>query len=223
MTFEFLEKQGPFLARSCSTHDATSVKRRPLAGRSRCVGVGQEFAGPEGRGMADVGIQRQDERWTFQNDSHTGMAMAMDAPLVSFGLSKPALQIQIVEGKVRIISPDKQPRCETAHDLGHVPADRILLFGQGHLQCLERGLSLRAGASGGVKRGGYLLDHFDVPADLFLRRANLRYTPVDASGQTPYTLLDAPPFWASRFRCSDWRTSPNASVIRKPGGSSGPP
>ena len=173
--------------------------------------------------MAEVGIERQDQRGAFQNDSHTGMAMAMDATLVSFGLSKPAFQIQIVEGKVRIISPDKQPRCETAHDLGHVSADRILLFSQGRLQCLERRLSLRAGAGGGIERGGYLLDHFDVPADLFLRGANLRYTPVDASGQTPYTLLDAPPFWASRLRCSDWRTSPNASVIRKPGGSSGPP
>jgi hypothetical protein len=173
--------------------------------------------------MALVRVERQDQRWAFQNDSHPRMTMAMDATLVAFGLSKPAFQIQIVEGKVRIVSCDKQPRRETAHDLGHVPTDRIVLVGQGCLQCLERGFSLRGWAGGGIKRGGYLPDHLDVSADLFLRRANLPDAPVDASGQTPYMLLDAPPFWASRFRCSDWRTSPNASAIRNPGGWRGPP
>jgi len=76
--------------------------------------------------MAEVGIRRQDRRWALQNDSHADMTMAVDATLVAFGLSKPAFQIRIVEGKVRIVSRDKQPRCETAHDLDPVPVDVLL-------------------------------------------------------------------------------------------------
>ena len=46
---------------------------------------------------------------------------------------------------------------------------------------------------------------------------------LDASGQAAELLLREPPFFASKFRWIDSRTSFNASAIRKPGGCSGPP
>jgi hypothetical protein len=46
---------------------------------------------------------------------------------------------------------------------------------------------------------------------------------VDAAGQTAELLLCEPPFFSSKFRWIDAPTSCNASAIRKPGGSSGPP
>src|SRR5439155_7083756 len=45
-----------------------------------------------------------------------------------------------------------------------------------------------------------------------------RQAAVNASGQTLQQHLCTPPFWASKLRSSDSRTSSNASLIRKPAG-----
>src|SRR5262249_47590232 len=46
---------------------------------------------------------------------------------------------------------------------------------------------------------------------------------VNTTGQPLQQRLGTPPFWASKLRSSDSRTSCNASLIRTPGGCSGPP
>ena len=47
--------------------------------------------------------------------------------------------------------------------------------------------------------------------------------PVDVAGQPPESVVSSPPFFASRLRWSEARTSSKASAIRKPGGCRGPP
>jgi hypothetical protein len=46
---------------------------------------------------------------------------------------------------------------------------------------------------------------------------------VDADGQPIELLLCEPPFFVSRFRWIDSRTSVNASAMSRPGGLRGPP
>lgn len=223
LTFEVLEEHGPFLPRACFSHDPAPVERVPLAGGRGCVGIGEKFASRERRGMALMGVERQHQRWAFQDDSHSRMAMAVDAALVAFGLPKPSFELQVVVGEIWIVSPDKEARCEAAHDLGHVLTDRMLVL----LQCLLKGLkgclSLLGRPGLGIERRGYRTDGFEVRSDFFLGRLDLRQPPVYASRQTPQAPFGDAPFFASRLRCSDARTSPRAPAIRNPGGSRGPP
>src|SRR5262249_43476402 len=58
---------------------------------------------------------------------------------------------------------------------------------------------------------------------VLLGRLHTRQASVNIAGQARELLVGTPPFCASRFRCSDARTSPKASAIRKPGGCNGPP
>jgi hypothetical protein len=60
-------------------------------------------------------------------------------------------------------------------------------------------------------------------AHIFLGGLHTAQPPVDVAGQTCESLMRRPPFWASRFRWRDARTSPRASAMRMPGGCSGPP
>jgi len=95
------------------------------------------------------------------------------------------------------------------------------------LELLPQGLKLRvtlvARASVGIKRGLDSSHVCHLLADGLLRCLHARQTSVDIAGQARESFMRTPPFCASRFRCSDARTSPKASAIRKPGGCSGPP
>ena len=53
----------------------------------------------------DMSIERQQQRGTFLDQAHSGMGMSVDAPLVSFGIPKPAFQIEVVLGKVQEVAP----------------------------------------------------------------------------------------------------------------------
>ena len=67
------------------------------------------------------------------------------------------------------------------------------------------------------------LDFLDLFSEHLLLRFDRVQAPVDAAGQAVELLLWEPPFFSSKFRWIESRTSPKASAIRKPGGSSGPP
>jgi hypothetical protein len=69
-----------------------------------------------------------------------------------------------------------------------------------------------------VKGRGYFRDFLDVFPEHLLLGSDFVQTAVDAAGQAVELLLGEPPFFSSKFRWSDSRTSVKASAIRKPGG-----
>ena len=78
-------------------------------------------------------------------------------------------------------------------------------------------------SASGLEGRGHLLDVLDVLSDRLLLGLDMVQSPVDAAGQAAELLLREPPFFASKFRWIDSRTSFKASAIRRPGGWSGPP
>ena len=84
-------------------------------------------------------------------------------------------------------------------------------------------MAIRASFLSRFKGRGYLLDVLDVFSDFLLFDLDFVQTSVDAVGQSAELLLGEPPFFSSKFRWIDARTSCKASAIRKPGGWSGPP
>jgi len=85
-------------------------------------------------------------------------------------------------------------------------------------QVLELPPPIRARLRLRVQRRGYFLDVLDVAAQRLLFRPDGVQAAVDAVGESAELLLREPPFFSSKFRWIDSRTSPNASAIRKPGG-----
>ena len=85
-------------------------------------------------------------------------------------------------------------------------------------QFLEVGLTLGAITLFRVQGVCYFLDFLDLFPEHLLLRFHRVQAPVDAAGQAVELLLWEPPFFSSKFRWIDSRTSPKASAIRKPGG-----
>ena len=79
------------------------------------MGIGQEFVGQEQLRMSLVGVEGQRQRRAFQDDSHSRMAMAVDAALVALGLPKPPFQLKVVLGKIWIVSADKEAGSEAVN------------------------------------------------------------------------------------------------------------
>ena len=90
-------------------------------------------------------------------------------------------------------------------------------------QFLELLLPSRARLPLRLEGRGDLLDVLDVVSERLLFRADGVQAAVDAVSQSAELLLGEAPFFSSKFRWSDARTSCNAAAIRKPGGCSGPP
>ena len=99
---------------------------------------------------------------------------------------------------------------------------RIRAAGEPLLQRLERFLSFRARSIRFESRG-YRRDVLDVAAQDFLLRFDGGQAAVDAARESVELLLCEPPFFSSKFRWIDSRTSFNAAAIRRPGGCNGPP
>src|SRR5215471_1858048 len=173
--------------------------------------------------MCHMGIEGHQQCGAFLDEANPSMAAAVNAALVAFGLAKPALKVEVVLREVRVVPSHKQSWLKTRHHAAYVLSCRIITV----LELLSQGLKLRVTvvvrAPGGIKHGldgphiCYLL------ADGLLCRLHARQTSVDIAGQARESCMRTPPFCASRFRCSEARTSPKASAIRKPGGCSGPP
>src|SRR5437868_4872333 len=77
-------------------HDLAAMDGLGLALGRRGVLVGAQIICGKRLGMCLVGVQGQQERWTFLNKTHPRMLVSMDAALVSFGQAKPTFQVQIV-------------------------------------------------------------------------------------------------------------------------------
>ena len=173
--------------------------------------------------MSQVGIQGQQKRGAFLHDSHSGMTVAVNPTLVTLGLTKPTLQIQVVIRQLGIITADEQARLEAPHHRRHLPPDRVRLGSQAISQRREDDATLFAWAAGRIESRGDLDDLVNVLSDRDPRLLDRIQSPVDEPGQAAQERFTAPPFLAPRSRPRDCRTSSSASAIRSPGGFSGPP
>jgi hypothetical protein len=96
-----------------------------LARRWAGVLVGREVGLAEWLRVSRVGVQGQQQRGPFLDNTDAGMLVSMDASLMALGLSKPAFEIEIVLRQGRRIAADEQAGLEAGHDLGEVLFDDI--------------------------------------------------------------------------------------------------
>ena len=147
----------------------------------------------------------------------------MNAALVSFGLSEPAFEVEVVLRQVPVLPANKQSRRKAGHDVAHRLPDGIVTLLQLRLQDLKLCLTLRTRT---IVRFECCLDRPDilhVGANGFLCGVDGIQSPVDVSGQPRESVVSRPPFFASRLGWSEACTSPKASAMRRPGGCRGPP
>jgi len=153
----------------------------------------------------------------------SGVAVAVNPPLVAFGQPEPALQVQIIPGHVHRVAADKQPRRPAIHELAQVLVERGYPAREPLLQ--RRELPPARGRPPGlrVQRGGDQADVLHLTPDLRTDRRYRLEPRVDTPREPAEAVVHRPPFFASRLRCKDCRTSLRASAIRSPGGCKGPP
>jgi hypothetical protein len=85
------------------------------------------------------------------------MMSPMDSPLMTFGLAKPSLQVQIVSRQL-IERADKQSRQEAGHQGRHVLGERVLLPRELSAEFLKRTSTVLLRAVGRIERIGNGLD-----------------------------------------------------------------
>jgi hypothetical protein len=173
--------------------------------------------------MRIMGVQGMHQRWSFQDDSNPRVPMAVNPTLVALRQPKPTLQIEIVLDLLELAGTHEQPRQKARHHRHHLLMDRVLALPESIDQPFERLPSIREAPFARFESRGDFLDLLEVLADYLLSLMNLVEAPIDASGQSAKLLFCEPPFFSSKLRWSDSRTSPKASAIRNPGGLSGPP
>jgi len=122
------------------------------------------------------------------------MGMSMDAPLVTFGLSEEALQIQIVFRDIQKVASGKHPRRETLHHSPDVSAKRIRIPGELTLDLVELLSALFGGSILGIQRPFNLPDVLGLPADFLLRFADRRQSSVNTPGEPFELTVSRPPF-----------------------------
>src|SRR4029434_8053978 len=98
-------------------------------------------------------IERRQQRGAFVDEANPSVAVAMNAALVAFWVSKPAFEVEVVLGESRVVTSHKQAWLKTRQDPSHVLPPRIVT----PLELLPQGLKLPvpvvARATGGIKRG----------------------------------------------------------------------
>lgn len=151
----------------------------PLTPWSRTVAIGPYICGCERFRVCQVGVEGQQQRGTFLDDADPGVPVAVNAALVPFGLSKPALQIEVVLWHVHVLTPNKQPRRKAGHDVAHMLPDRIVTRLELRLQDLKLRLTLGIGATVRIERRLHRLDILHMVANHLLGVVDRRQAPVD--------------------------------------------
>jgi hypothetical protein len=208
---------------SCFPHDLAAVQRLFLARWLSSGAIRQQIVDREWPGMRRVRIQCGDHRRPFLDDANSGVAMTMNPTLVTLGQAKPSLKIEVVFEFFKRVLADEKAREEANHHLGHALANRVISLLEFLSQLFEFLLAIRAILRSRFEGRSDLLDILDVFSDFLLLGLDCVQTAVDAAGQPAELLLFEAPFFSSRFRWIDSRTSFKASAIRRPGGWRGPP
>ena len=218
MPFQVRQEDWSPLLGSRFPHDLAPFQRLTLAGRDAGRAIRHQLLGGEQPWVRDMRIQGQEQRWSVLNDTNSRVAVTVDPTLVALGQAKPPLQVEIVSDRFPLGPADEQPGQEADHDLGHVPADGVFGLLEAIDQRLERLLPRRAVVPSGFESRGYLLEVLDVVSDRLLLGSDMVQSPVDAAGQSSQLGGGASPFFASKLRWIESRTSVKASAIRRPGG-----
>ena len=156
------------------------------------------------------------------NNPNARVAMAVDPALVALGQAEPPFQIEIVSDLGKLGSADEEAGQEAQHRLDEVLVDRIVLALEAVGQRLKLLLATRTTSLLRFEGRIDLLELLDVISNLLLLVSNFGQAPVYALGQAAKLLFRESPFFASKLRWIESRTSFNASVIRSPG-ARGPP
>jgi hypothetical protein len=130
-----------------------------------------------------MGVQCQPERGAFLHDAHPCMPVPVDASLVSFGLPKPTLQIQVVLEAWQRVSTDEEACGKAGHHPRHVVLKRSVEAGELLLQARELGLPLRGRPVRTGQRRGDTLDLLLLLTDDVVFCLHLGHAAVDTSGQ----------------------------------------
>src|SRR5712691_200835 len=212
------------LSGSCFAHDLATFDRLLLACRHKAMMVRLKVLDRKGSIMMHVCIKCQHQRWTLLYQPNARMATTMNPTLVAFGTLEPTLQIQIVFWEIGRLTTHKQPRLKTAHHLGKLLVHGVSACLPGLPQQDELPLTLfpcgRSARHQGALHGLQILD---VVANLPQDPTYDFQSAVNATLQTCQQRLCTPPFCACTLRSSESRTSCHASLMRRPGGCSGPP
>jgi hypothetical protein len=194
-----------------------------LTCRSRTVAIGAEVCDGKRFGVYQMRIEGQEQRGAFLDNADPGVSVAVNATLVPFGLSKPALQLEVVLWHVHVLTPNKQPRGKAGHDVAHMLPDRIVTLLELLLQDLKLHLTLGTGPALRLECRLHRPDVLYLGTNDLLCVVHCRQAPIDTARYTREALVRRPPFFTSRFRCSEAWTSSKASAMRSPGGCKGPP
>jgi hypothetical protein len=114
----------------------------PLTRRSRAVAIGPYIRGAERLRVRQVRIEGQQQGGAFLDDADPGVAVAVNAARVPFGLSKPAFQVEVVLWQVRLFPANKQPRSKAGHDVAKVLPGQVIALLELLLQDLKRCLTV---------------------------------------------------------------------------------
>src|SRR5580704_6150494 len=173
--------------------------------------------------MATVRVEGDEERRALVDKAYACIGMAVDAALVSLGEPEPSLEVQVVAGEFAATAVHEQPGSEALHHAGHVVME-------GRWRCpipegdlVEVGPAAAGRAEVGVEGAVDEAELDNVACHLLEGRLRVGEPLVDARHELHQLAIAGPPFFGSTQRWSEPRTSPSASAIRRPGGSSGPP
>ena len=131
--------------------------------------------------MLQVGIKGHQAWRPLLHEPAPGVAVAVDAALVPFGLSEPAFEVEVGLGQVCLLAPDTQPRGKARHHAAHVLAGRIVACLALPLQDLKRLLTLGTRPSGRRERRLDGLDSLPISTPGLLDIVDCCQTPVDVA------------------------------------------
>ena len=154
-----------------------------LTGRDRRVLIRLQVVYGKRLRMRHMGVQCQQERWTFLHDAHPCMPVPVDASLVSFGFPKPTLQIHVILEAWSCVSTHKESCGKAGHHPRHVVVKRGVEAGELLVQARALGLSLRRRTVRTCSRGRDTLDLLHLLTDDVVCCLHIGHAAVDTSGQ----------------------------------------
>ena len=157
-------------------------------------------------------IQRMRQRWPLLHNPYTRVTMTVNPPFVTLRQTEPPFQIQIVRMLLKLTLTHEQTTKKTLHHARHLLVNRIFKLRKSSDQFLEPCLPGRTTTAFGFQGRRDFLNLLDVPSDRLVVGPRCVQTSVDATGQAVQLLLREPPFFSSKFRWIDSRTSLNASA-----------
>src|SRR5260370_11714821 len=97
--------------------------------------------------MRGMSVESVYQRWSFQNEPNSCVAMAVDPSFVALGQAKPTLQFEIVSDLFKRALADEEASEKARHHLDHLPVCRVLSTLEAIDQSCERLLPIGARAS----------------------------------------------------------------------------